>query len=396
MKNALTNQIIDISRDIETDIIDFRRKIHENPELGYEEKETTKLIKENLKNLPLSFQEISETGVVAILEGKNSKKTLMIRADIDALPIEEDTGLEFSSKNKNVMHACGHDGHTSILYGAIRILSELKDEIDGNIKFLFQPAEEAPNGAVNMVKSGVLENPKVDAVIGTHIWPDIESGKYGVRNGAVMSAPDFFKIKIIGKGGHGSQPEKCIDPIMVSNEIYNAFQKIPTHIAGVLDPTVVSVTKFIAGTTNNAIPSESIMEGTCRSYNNDLHEKLPGILEEIVSSVTKRYGAEYEFSYRGNCPAVINDSKMENLALNSISNLFGKSAVADTPYPAMTGDDFSLFSSKVPGVYFWSGTKTNSLEGKYPLHHPKFTLDEKILAPTAALIAQMAIDYFNE
>jgi len=396
MKNdKITEKILKYALDLQEYLVNIRRTIHSNPELGYEEHATCTYIKRQLEGLDIDIQTLTETDVVALIKGNENGKTLLIRADIDALPIEEKTGLSFSSKNFGKMHACGHDAHTAILIGAVKILSQMRENLKGNIKFLFQPAEEAPNGARTMVDSGVLKNPDVAAAVATHVWPDIPAGKYGVRVGGVMAAPDFYFLKIQGKGGHGAQPEKCIDPILIGHEIYEAFQNIPTHTIGVLTPVVVSVTKFQAGTANNVFPDVCLMEGTVRSYDKDIHPQLPSILEKIIKSITERHGALYEFNYRGNCPSVNNDATMADIAANAITKLFGPGAIVPTPYAAMGGDDFSVLIENVPGVYFWTGIYNDAEKSIYPLHHPKFTIDENILSRTSAVMAQIALDYFD-
>ncbi|MGL5437226.1 MAG: M20 metallopeptidase family protein [Lachnospiraceae bacterium] len=394
----ISETIKNLANQLQEELIQVRRDIHQSPELGHEEYETCAYIQKQLAGLGLEVQgNVAGTGVVALLKGSQEGRTVMLRADIDALPIEEKTGLPFSSLHKGKMHACGHDAHTAILIGAAKLLVNLREHLKGNVKFVFQPAEEAnPTGAGCMLEDGVMENPTVDAVVATHMWPDIPAGQYGVRMGSVMAAPDFYRLEITGNGSHGSQPEKGIDPILIGHEIYSAFQNIPTHFAGVLNPIVVSVTSFRAGTCNNAFPDTSLLEGTVRSYDEKLRSQIPVIMEDIIRSIVTRYGASYEFSYRMGAMAVVNDEKIARLTTEAITKLYGADSIAATPYPAMTGEDFSLFMQHAPGVYFWTGVKNKEKNCIYPLHDPRFTIDEDVLSQTAAAMAQIAVDYLEQ
>lgn len=393
-----SEKMIALASQLQEELIQVRRKIHSHPELGHEEYETAAFLQEQLSGLDLEVQgNVAETGVVALLRGGKEGKTILLRADIDALPIQEKTGLPFTSECDGKMHACGHDAHAAVLIGAAKILVERKDQLKGNVKFVFQPAEEiSPTGSACMLQAGVMENPRVDAVAATHMWPDLPAGQYGIRTGAVMAAPDFFRLELKGSGSHGSQPEKGVDPILMGHEIYGAFQNIPIRFAGVLNPVVVSVTRFCAGTCNNAFPDTGVLEGTVRSYDEALRNQIPEVMEEIVRSTVNRYGASYEFHYRKGPMAVVNDERMARLAVDSVTKLYGEGAVADTPYPAMTGEDFSLYMQQAPGVFFWTGVKNSEKGSIYPLHDPRFTIDESVLWRTAAVMAQLALDYLEQ
>ncbi len=393
----ISEKILKLAAQEQENLVQMRRTIHQHPELGHEENQTCDYIQKQLEGLGLEVQgNVAQTGVVALLKGKEAGRTIMLRADMDALPIHEKTGLPFASVHSGKMHACGHDAHTTILIGAARILVALRDEIHGNVKFVFQPAEEvSPTGSACMIDAGVMENPHVDAVAATHVWPDIPSGQYGVRVGPVMAAPDFFRLEIKGKGSHGSQPEKGVDPILIGHDIYEAFQTIPTRLAGVLNPVVLSVTSFQAGTCNNAFPDSGVMEGTVRSYDETIRKQIPKAMENIVRTVTERYGATYDFHYRQGPAAVVNDEAMALLARRAAAELYGQDVVAATPYPAMTGEDFSLYMQLVPGVFLWTGVRNEEKNSIYPLHDSRFTIDEDVLSRTSALFAQLAIDYLS-
>ena len=394
----ISEKIMALAAQKQEELVQIRRTIHQHPELGHEENQTCAYVKEQLEGLGLEVQgNVAGTGVVALLKGKEGGRTIMLRADMDALPIEEKTGLPFASVNTGKMHACGHDAHTTILLGAARILAELKDEIHGNVKFVFQPAEEtSPTGSACMIEAGVMENPHVDVVASTHVWPDIPAGQYGVRIGPVMAAPDFFRLEIKGKASHGSQPEKGVDPILMGHEIYEAFQTIPVSVAGVLNPVVVSVTSFQGGTCNNAFPDTCVLEGTIRSYDETIRKQIPKVMESMISSVTTRHGGEYDFNYRRGCAAVVNDEKMAQIASRAVTELYGPKAIAATPYPAMTGEDFSLYMQMVPGVFIWTGVRNEEKGSIYPLHDSRFIIDEDVLSRTSAVFAQLAVDYLAD
>ncbi|NLY21324.1 MAG: amidohydrolase [Tissierellia bacterium] len=392
----VNKELLENSAKIQDELVSIRRKIHSNPELGHKEFKTSKLISDFLESLGLEvIKNVGITGVVGILKGENPGKTLLIRADMDALPILEQNDVDYSSKNEGVMHACGHDAHVTWLLGTAKILTEFKSEIKGTIKFVFQPAEEAPNGAMSVINDGVLDNPKVDAAIAAHAWPEIESGKFGIITGPAMAAPDFFKITIKGRGGHGSQPEKCIDPILVGHEIYNALLSIPNKDIGALDPSVLTVTKFSGGNSENVIPDTMTMEGTARTLSYEARKKMPVLMEKIIAGITDIHGAEYEMEYRSNTPPLINDGIITSLLSNSIEELLGEEKVYNIEKPSMGGEDFSCYLEKVPGTMFYVGIYNEKKEAIYPIHHPKFNIDEDVLSKASAVFAKFALDYLK-
>lgn len=390
-----TTIIRSIAAEIQEELVTIRRALHANPELGREEFETAALIVKTLAGLGLEITTgVGETGVIALLRGNARGKTLLLRADMDALPVTEETGLPFASHNGK-MHACGHDAHVAILLGAAKILARMRETFSGNIKFVFQPAEETPNGARSLVEAGVMDNPKVDAAMATHVWPDLPSGCYGIRNGPMMAAPGFFTIRILGKGGHGSRPEKCVDPILIGHEIYGRFNLIPSRIVGAMRAAVVTVTEFSGGAGENVVPGACVLRGTTRCFDNGVRRELPVIMEKIVKDVTRAHGASYEFTYRSNTPALVNDDAVTEMARSSIVKIWGDAALVFMDAPCMNGEDFSVYLEYVPGALFFTGTGGVEPDGAYSLHHPKFTIDENILAPTAAVLAQAALDYLR-
>ncbi|WP_032122312.1 M20 metallopeptidase family protein [Clostridium amazonitimonense] len=393
----LQELILKKAEDIKEELIHIRRDIHAHPEFALEEIRTSEVIAEKLEAMGLEVQrEIGVTGVIGTLRGTSPGKTILLRADMDCLKIEEETGLEFKSLNKGYMHACGHDAHMTWLLGAAMILSDLKEHIKGNVKFLFQPAEEVVGGAERMIKAGALENPKVDAAIGAHVWPSISSGKIGIRYGEMMAAPDVFTIKIIGRGGHGAAPHTCVDPISIACQVYMALQTIVSRRVDAVDPVILTVGRFEAGNAFNIIPNEVIMEGTTRTLNKDLREALPGMMESIIKGITESQGGNYDFEYRFCYPPVINDNSMADLVKEAGGLILGEENIEIMKKPEMIGEDFSYFQNEVPGVFIAIGTLNEEKGINKPLHNACFTIDEDILHKASAVFAMSAIKFLNE
>lgn len=390
------NIIINKSEEIKDMLVKIRRDIHKHPEIGLHETRTAAIIANILReyNIPVKT-EVGVTGVVGTLQGKYPGKTILLRADMDCLRITEENDLDFKSVYPEYMHACGHDAHTTWLIGAAIILSSLKDELHGNVKFLFQPAEEREGGAEKTIHSGVLENPKVDVVVGAHNWPGVASGKVGVKSGPLMAATDNFKITILGKGGHGAQPQKCIDPIAVACEVYMAFQTIISRKTDPLEPVVLSIGKFNAGTAHNIIPDNAYLEGTIRTLSFEAREKIPDIMEEILKGITEANGANYEFDFIPYHPPVINDGEVTSLAARAAGRIIGEKNVVILEKPTMVGEDFSSFEERVPGTYVFVGNRNEEKGITHPLHTPEFTVDEEIIHKTSAILSEIAVLYLN-
>lgn len=387
-------EIEKIAQSIKDELIKIRRDIHSHPEIALNEFRTSKLVAEKLEELGMEVQvNIRVTGVVATLKGKYPGKTILMRADMDCLQLDELTNLEFKSQHPGYMHACGHDAHTTWLLGAAMILSHFKDRIHGNIKFLFQPAEESKGGAEEMIKAGVLENPHVDAAVGAHVWPAIESGKVGIKYGAMMAAPDNFRIVIHGKGGHGAVPNKCIDPISIANHIYSELQTIISRKLDPLEPVIITVGKFNAGTASNIIPDCAVMEGTVRTLSYSARDEVPKLMEKLVKGITEANGGKYEFQYNKCYPPVINENSITSFFEKSASKFLGSSNVEKLDKATMIGEDFSYFQQKVPGVFFAIGTMNKTKGIDQGLHSPYFTIDEDILTKASGLFSYFALDY---
>ncbi len=390
-------KIKNLAEAVKPELISIRRDIHAHPEMGLKEVRTASVIAAKLKELGLEVQEnIGVTGVVALLRGKNPGKTILLRSDMDCLPLDELNNCEYKSQNNGLMHACGHDAHITWLLGAAKILSEYRDELCGCVKFLFQPAEENLGGAERMIEEGVLQNPAVDAAAAAHVWPTTDAGKIAIKYGPMMAAPDKFRIVIKGKGGHGAMPDLCVDPIAIGHDIYNSLKTISSRKVDPLEPFILSVCKFSSGSAFNIIPDSAEIEGTVRTVTDELREKIPFVIEAIVKSITELNGAGYEFQYSPYYPAVINNNNMTKLLEETSAEFLGKENIEILHNPVMIGEDFSFFQRKVPGVFFGIGTYNEAKNIIHNLHNPYFDIDEDILPLAAGLFAQLVIKYLNE
>lgn len=388
--------ILEKSKQIKDRLIEIRRDVHQHPEIGLHEVRTAEIVAKVLEECGIEVKkQIGVTGVLGIMEGGKPGRTILLRADMDCLRIHENTDAVYKSVYPEFMHACGHDAHVAWLLGAAMILSGLRDELNGTVKFLFQPAEEKEGGAEMTIHSGVLENPAVDAVVGAHNWPGLDSGKIGVKPGALMAASDNFKITILGKGGHGAQPNKCIDPIAVACEVYMAFQTIISRSIDPLEPAVITIGKFNAGTSHNIIPDNAYMEGTIRTLSYATRKKIPDIMEGILKGITEANGANYEFTFIPYHPPVINDPEITSLATVAAARILGRKNVQIVEKPTMIGEDFSSFEEHVPGTYIFVGNRNAEKGIVNPLHSPEFDVDEEIIPKTAAVLSEIAVLFLN-
>lgn len=370
-------------------IVKTRRDLHRIPEPAFTEEKTSTYVAQYLKKEGLEVQtDIAGHGVVGLMRLPDAGKTLMIRSDMDALPITEQTGLAFASIHDGAMHACGHDGHMAMVLGAVTILNKVKDRLKGNIKFVFQPAEERAAGARPMIEAGIMENPKVDYAIGCHVWPDIPEGYMGVKAGALMAAIDRFDLKIIGKGGHGAMPHMCVDALEVGTQVVNGLQRIVSRHMSPLNPTVVTVGSFHAGTAFNIIPGEAEMCGTTRTFDRDIWNSFPERIENIVRGVCQAMGAEYELQYTRGCPPAVNDEGMAEVVRRCAREVVGEDNVVD-PEPTMGGEDMSFYLEKAPGCFFFVGV---GRRGCAPVHNPKFDFNEEILLSGIETYCRVALE----
>ncbi|KAB2336719.1 amidohydrolase [Cytobacillus depressus] len=375
---SVNTNLNQLAGDLKEQVISWRRHLHQHPELSFHEEKTAQYVYETLESFGnLELSRPTKTSVMARLIGAQPGKTLAIRADMDALPIQEENTFEFASKNPGVMHACGHDGHTAMLLGTAKILSGLQDQIKGEVRFLFQHAEELfPGGADEMVEAGVMDG--VDLVIGTHLWSPLEFGKVGIVYGPMMAAPDTFWITVNGRGGHAALPHQTIDSIAIAAQVVTNLQHIVSRNTDPLDNLVISVTQFIGGTTHNVIPGSVQICGTVRSFDPNLRESIPGKMERIVKGITEAHEASYDFKYQFGYRPVINHEEVTSVVEETVREVFGEVAI-DMMRPNMGGEDFSAFMEKAPGCYFYVGAGNEEKGITYPHHHARFTIDEDAL-----------------
>lgn len=381
-----------LTQNLQESMVKWRRDLHQIPELGNLLPQTSAYVQNVLKEhgIPYSLY-MDGNGIIAEIQGKKAGKTVMLRADMDALQIQEETGLSFASTNGK-MHACGHDGHTAMALGAAVYLKDHND-FAGIIKIIFQPGEEYPGGALPMIEEGALEG--ISAIFGLHegwLSKEIPKGTVGFKQGAMMASMDRFLLKIKGVGGHGASPEQTNDPILIGSEIVMALQRLSSREVRAVDPVIVSVCRFTGGFNQNIIPSEVELEGTVRALNQKIREFLAKRIGEIATSIAAAYGATIEFTYDYKYPALINEDTMYQLAKNACTKLYGQDSIYDMQYPMMGAEDFAEYLLRVPGCFmFMSNPK--EVEGNiYPHHHCKFDIDESYFSCGSSLLVQCALD----
>ena len=391
-----TISFLDDAKAIEDQIVAHRRTIHSNPELAFQEHQTAALVATELKKSGIKVKAgVAGTGVVGILQGGGPGKVVALRADMDALPVSERTGLKFASRTEGVMHACGHDGHVAMLLGAARILASHRSELRGSVKFLFQPAEEAAEiggGAKPMIEAGALDAPRVDFVFGLHIYANYLSGSFALREGPLMAASSTFRIRIIGRGGHGSAPHQTVDPIFVAAQLISALQGIRGRMLDPISPSVVSVCSVHSGTRNNIIPDDAVLEGTTRAVDEPTRKKVNSLVPRISRSVCSTFGARCEVDMKGAYPVTANDPSVTRSVFRVLKSI-PETATRECP-PLLIAEDFSYFLQKRPGAYYFLGTRNEKKGCIYPNHSSRFTIDEDVLKYGSASLAQLAF-YFS-
>lgn len=392
-------RVLEEVKKIESDIISWRRDLHQIPELNLELPRTSKYIRDKLDEMGIEYHTlINGNAVVGIIRGDQEGKTIALRADMDALPILEETGLPFASTN-GCMHACGHDGHVAMLLGAAKILSKSRNKLKGNVKLFFQPGEEYPGGALPMIKEGCMENPNVDAVIGLHaglISKDVEKGKIGVSYGPMMASMDRIFIKIKGKGSHGAYPEESVDPISIAAEVISALQRIISREIRAVEPAVLSITRIQGGFNQNIIPDKVELEGTVRTFNNETRKFIAKRIEEITKGITQAMRADYELQYDFKYPPLINSEEFTRFFVESAKKIIPEEDIFEMRYPVMGGEDMAYFLEKAPGTFFFL-SNPGEIDGVvHPHHSSKFDIDESLLYKGTALFVQTVIDFLNK
>ena len=382
--------------EIEPEIIKIRREIHQKPELAYREEVTSKLVAERLEALGIQVKRgVGGTGVLGVLKGPRPGKVVALRADMDALPLDEMADVEFKSKVKGVMHACGHDTHVAMLLGAARLLANHKNELQGTVKFLFQPGEEhgGRGGAKPMIEDGVMKDPKVDYVFGLHIAGDHNSGILGFRAGPFAASPDTFGVRIIGRGGHGASPHETIDPVYVAAQVIIALQGVSGRMIDPMQPIVISVGAVHSGTKENIIPDEAVLQGTIRTLDEVTRKRAKAKVEEVVKGVCKAFGAKAIVEFEKDAyPVTVNDEKVTEQAMKIVRKIRGGTKVKVIE-PMLGGEDFSRFLHEAPGTFYFLGTRNPAKGCIYPNHSSRFKVDEDVLKYGSASLALLAVEF---
>jgi amidohydrolase len=357
-------------------LIETRRALHRIPELAFEEVKTAAFVAQALEGMGLAVQTgVAKTGVVAMLETGRPGPVVMLRADMDALPMTECTGLEFCSTHAGCMHACGHDTHMAILLTTAKVLCAMRDELCGTVKFVFQPAEEFPGGARPMINEGVLYSPKVDYCFGLHVWPGTPSGAVAVKSGPLMAAMDRFEVTIIGKGGHAAKPHECVDALEIGTQAVGALQRIISRQIDPVQPALLTVAVFNAGHAFNVIAETATFGGTLRTFDKVIRARWEARMRQVVGGICDAMGATYEFSFIDGYPPLINNPDMTDVIRRAAAAAAGKENVHEAT-PTMGGEDMAYYLEQVPGCFFFLGT---GYEGAHPIHNPSFTVDEAAL-----------------
>jgi len=380
-----------LSQRIVDEAIATRRDLHAHPELGFEEVRTAGIVASRLRELGYEVHErIATTGVAGVLRGRRPGKTIMLRADMDALPLPEETGHPYASINAGVMHACGHDGHVAILLGAARAIAERREEIAGTLVLCFQPAEEGKGGAKAMVDEGFLERFGVERAYGLHLFSQLPTGLLGFREGPFYASSDSLEIRIVGSGGHGAAPHLSVDPILVAAEFVASVQKVVSRQIDPIEPAVVTIGAIHGGTTHNVIPSTVSLLGTVRAFDAGVRERMAERIERVLRGVCEASGATYEFDYLWRYPVTSNDAQQTRYARALAARMFGE-ARAVTSDKHMGAEDFSFFAERVPATYFVLGCSSDA-RTSFPHHHGKFDIDERALETGIGIMTALALD----
>lgn len=392
----LIQQIKSLSESYFEEILEIRRYIHAHPELSFEEHNTAKFIEEKLHSFGITdTQRIAKTGVTFCLEGKEKGKTIALRADIDALPIKEANDVSYKSKNEGVMHACGHDVHTSNLLGVAKILSQLTDQFNGTVKFIFQPAEEkSPGGASILIKEGILRNPAPESILGQHVMPLIPEGKVGFRPGKYMASADEVYLTVKGKGGHAAMPENFVDPIAIASQIIVALQQIVSRMANPKTPSVLSFGKIAGGNINNVIPDEVKIDGTFRTFDEVWRKEALQKINDISTSIASAMGGSCEVDIASGYPFLVNDEAYTMRNIEAAKNYMGEDNVVELDL-WMAAEDFAFYSHEVPGCFYRLGTRNDVKGITSGVHTPNFNIDENALKTGMGLMAFLAINELN-
>ncbi len=392
----LKEKIRQLAKQYAPETIDIRRHLHAHPELSYKEFQTSAYIQEKLKVLDIPFEIKATTGVVGMIKGKNpDKRIIALRADMDALPIREENKVSYKSQNDGIMHACGHDAHTSILLGASKILQELKSEWEGTVKLIFQPGEEKnPGGASLLIKEGILHNPKPQAIFGLHVHPGLETGKFSFRGGPSMASADEIYISVKGKGGHAATPQLTVDTILVASHIVVALQQVISRNKNPFSPSVLTISSFQGGFTTNVIPSEVKLMGTFRSMDESWRFQAHKLIERICKGIGQAMGAEIDVLVDIGYPVVNNDEQLYPIALKKAEEFVGRENIQETEI-RMGSEDFGFYTQEIPGCFYRIGVM-NELKGiTSSVHTPTFDIDESAIEKGMGMMAWFGASIYD-
>ena len=392
----MLSRIKDLATKLSPRLIEIRRHIHSHPELSGQEYQTAAYVAGVLSSTGLHVEEgIGKTGVIGELQGNGtSERTLAIRTDMDALPIQERTGLDFVSRNEGIMHACGHDIHTTVGLGTAMILSEIAQQLPGKVRFLFQPAEEIAQGASWMIQDGAMND--ISAILGIHVFPSIPGGSIGLRYGALTAAADEIEIVIIGESGHGARPHEAIDAIWIASQVITTLQQAISRTQNPLRPVVLSIGQINGGRAPNVIADQVRLLGTVRSLHPETRQQLPTWIEQIVANVCNSYGAKYQVDFRQGVPSVQNDYAITQILQSAGEEAWGSDRVQVLPEPSLGAEDFSVYLDHAPGSMFRLGVGFKDREINHPLHHPQFEVDESSIVTGVVTLAYATYKYWRE
>ncbi|MDW7667952.1 MAG: M20 family metallopeptidase [Bacillota bacterium] len=373
-------------------VINLRRHFHMNPEPSWKEYETSKYVKEELEKMNIPYESIAETGIIATIKGNQEGRTVALRADMDALEVQEENDCEYASKNEGIMHACGHDGHTAMLLGAAKALVELKDDIKGTVKLFFQPAEEMVQGAKKIVEENGLEG--VDNIFGIHLWSDLETGKVNCEKGPRMAAGDYVIVDIEGVGGHGSMPDQGVDAGVITAAFLLNIQSLVSREMSPLEAVVLSFGEIKTGTRFNVIPSKAHIEGTARCFDPEIQDNLPKIIKRYGDYIAESYRGKFNLEYIKGTPPTINEGESVKIATEVVKGFLGEDSLAHLE--KQTGsEDMAYYLSEIPGAIAFVGCKSEEKGANFPHHHPKFDIDEDSLEIGTELYVRYAMDFLN-
>jgi amidohydrolase len=392
----LKEKIRQLAKEYAPETIDFRRHLHAHPELSYKEFQTSAFVQEKLKALDIPFEIKATTGVVGMIKGKNpDRRIIALRADMDALPIREENKVPYKSQNDGIMHACGHDAHTSILLGASKILQELKSEWEGTVKLIFQPGEEKnPGGASLLIKEGILHNPTPQAIFGLHVHPGLETGKFSFRSGPSMASADEIYITVKGKGGHAATPHLTVDTVLVASHIVVALQQVISRNKNPFSPSVLTISSFQGGFTTNVIPSEVKLMGTFRSMDESWRFQAHKLIQRICKGIGQAMGAEIDVLVDVGYPVVNNDEKLYPVALKKAEEFVGRENIQETEI-RMGSEDFGFYTQEIPGCFYRIGVM-NELKGiTSSVHTPTFDIDESAIEKGMGMMAWLGASIYD-